>query len=144
VLRGTGRWFSEIFAQYADPILKGQTISLDCPTLEDGTEILSRKVSENRRPSPRNVSAERNPPVITTFTEVRKCWRVSTRQNGFTIQARITSIFIALKISNIIQFLDVEFLLQKSCEISPCSQIGVCTCDRHLWYESVNIRQGPV
>jgi len=57
---------------------------------------------------------------------------VSSSQNGFTLQAKLILIFIAVKISNIVKFLNVEFLLQKSCEVSPCSQIGVCTCYWHL------------
>jgi len=101
---------------------------LDCVTLEEGTEILSRKFGENRQPSPLNVVSERNPPVITTFAEVWKCWRVSSSQNGVTIQTMLIIIFIAVKISNILQFLNIESLLQKSCEVSPCSQIGVCAC----------------
>jgi hypothetical protein len=37
-----------MFAQNAGPIFKGQTVSLDCVTLEEGTEILSGKFGENR------------------------------------------------------------------------------------------------
>jgi hypothetical protein len=110
VQRGMGWQLSEIFAQHADPIFKGQTVSLDYVTLEEGNEILSRKFRENRQPSPFNVVSERNPPVIMTFIEARKCWRVSSCQNDVTLQAKLISIFIAVKISNIIQFLNVEFL----------------------------------
>ena len=70
-------------------------------TLEEEAEVLSRNVGENRQPSPRNEVSERNPPVITTFAEVRKFRRVSSSQNGVTLQARLILIFIAVKISNI-------------------------------------------